>query len=140
VSENAYNDELQRDGRQYIVDHLPRLIVIVMPVRVLRQWSLYDPISGARFEAAESRNYKWQLLSWVAYLPVLLLAGYGLFLLRRRRAPILPLVAVIVTVTLTGAMIYGQQRLRVSVEPVLIVAASVAIVHVAKRVRILSPE
>ncbi|MEY2453506.1 MAG: hypothetical protein QOD92_3080 [Acidimicrobiaceae bacterium] len=140
ASENAYNNELQRDGRHYIVDHIGRLAVVVAPLRVLRQWSLYDPINGARFEAVESRNYKWQLLSWIAYLPVALLAVYGLLLIRRRgRVPLLPLVAVIVTVTLTGAMIYGQQRLRVSVEPVLVVAASVAIVHVAKRVRFLNP-
>jgi hypothetical protein len=48
---------------------------------------------------------------------------------------VLPLIAVIVTVTATAAMFYGQQRLRVSVEPVLIVAAAVAIVHIAERRR-----
>jgi len=135
ISEVAYNDELQHDGTHYILDHAERLVVVV-PVRILRQWSLYAPVQGAEIEAAESRNFRWQLVSWAAYVPVALLAGYGLILLRRRRAPILPMVAVIITVTLTAAMIYGQQRLRVSVEPVLIVAAAVAIIHIAQRVGI----
>ncbi|MEY2461710.1 MAG: hypothetical protein QOG30_3540 [Acidimicrobiaceae bacterium] len=134
VSEVAYNNELQRDGLSYIRHHAGRLVVVV-PVRILRQWSLYAPLDAAGYEAAEGRNYSWQVLSWIAYLPVAALAGYGLVLLRRRRAQILPLVGVIVTVTLTAAVIYGQQRLRVSVEPVLVVAAAVAIVHVVERLR-----
>ena len=132
VSEVAYNDELQRDAASYIRHHASRLIVVV-PVRILRQWSLWSPIEGARIEAAESRNYSWQVLSFATYLPIALLAVYGLVLLYRRRRPVLPLVAMIVTVTLTSAMIYGQQRLRVSVEPVLLVLAAVTIVHVAGR-------
>lgn len=138
ISEVAFNNELQRDGRRYLRDHLGRLAVVV-PVRILRQWGLYDPIDEARFEAAESRNFKWQLVSSAAYLPVAVLAAYGLILLRRRRARLLPMVAMIVTVTATAAMIYGQQRLRVSVEPVLLVAAAVAIVHVAQRLGVVRP-
>lgn len=134
VSEVAYNDELQRDGLSYIRNHAGRL-AIVMPVRVLRQWSLWAPIEAARIEAAESRNDSWQVLSWATYVPIALLAVYGLVLLRRRRQPLLPLVAMVITVTLTGALIYGQQRLRVSVEPVLLVAAAVAIEHLASRRR-----
>jgi 4-amino-4-deoxy-L-arabinose transferase-like glycosyltransferase len=134
VSEVAYNNGLQHDGTHYITGHAKRLVLVV-PVRVLRQWSLYAPLQGASIESAESRNYKWQVISWIAYLPVAALAGYGLVLLRRRRTAMLPLVAVIVAVTVTAAVIYGQQRLRVSVEPVLIVAAAVAIVHLTARVR-----
>ena len=129
LSEVAYNNELQRDAVRYLRDHAGRLVVVA-PVRVLRQWSLYDPVGGAHFEAIESRNFKWQILSWAAYLPVAGLAAYGLVLLRRRRAPILPMVAMIVAVTATAAMTYGQQRLRISVEPVLLVAAAVAIVDI----------
>ncbi|MEY2451129.1 MAG: hypothetical protein QOD92_703 [Acidimicrobiaceae bacterium] len=134
VSEVAYNNELQRDGLSYIRHHVGRLVVVI-PVRILRQWSLYSPLDAAHYEAAEGRNYKWQVLSWAVYLPVAALAAFGLVLLRRRRAQLLPLVAVMVTVTLTAAAIYGHQRLRVSVEPVLLVAAAVAIVHIAERLR-----
>lgn len=136
ISEVAYNDELQHDGTQYIRDHVQRLVVVV-PVRILRQWSLYAPVQGAEIEATESRNFRWQLVSWAAYVPVALLAAYGLVLLRRRRVPLFPMVAMIVIVTATAAVIYGQQRLRVSVEPVLLVAAAVAIVHLAERMGVL---
>ncbi|MEY2434582.1 MAG: hypothetical protein QOC92_4307 [Acidimicrobiaceae bacterium] len=131
ISEVALNNELQRDGRRYVLDHSGRLLLVV-PARILRQWGLYNPIDEARFEAVESRNVTWQLVSWTAYLPVALLAGYGLVLLRRRGARVLPLVAIIVTVTGTAALVYGQQRLRVSAEPVLLVGAAVAIVHIAR--------
>jgi 4-amino-4-deoxy-L-arabinose transferase-like glycosyltransferase len=134
ISEVAYNDDLQHAGTSYITGHTKRLVLVV-PVRILRQWSLYAPLQGASIESAESRNYKWQVFSWLAYLPVAALAGYGLWLLRRQRALLLPLVAVIVTVTVSAALIYGQQRLRVSVEPVLIVCAAVAVVHIGERVR-----
>jgi 4-amino-4-deoxy-L-arabinose transferase-like glycosyltransferase len=133
LGEVALNNELQRDATRYLRHHAGRLAVVV-PVRILRQWSLYDPVEGAHFEAIESRNFKWQMVSWATYLPIAVLAVYGLVLLRRRRAVVLPMVAMIVAVAATAAMIYGQQRLRISVEPVLLVAAAVAVVHLADRV------
>jgi hypothetical protein len=136
ISEVALNNELLRDGRRYVIDH-PARLVLVVPARILRQWGLYDPIDEARFEAVESRNVTWQLVSWAAYLPIALLAGYGLVLLRRRRVRVLPMIAIIVSVTTTAGLVYGQQRLRVSAEPVLLVAAAVAIVHVAERRNVL---
>ncbi|MEY2405749.1 MAG: hypothetical protein QOG39_665, partial [Acidimicrobiaceae bacterium] len=53
----------------------------------------------------------------------------------RRHAQLLPMVAVLITVTLTAALVYGKQRFRVSAEPVLLVAAAVAIMHMVNRGR-----
>jgi hypothetical protein len=123
--------QLQREGRQFIQDHLTRVPVVV-GVRVLRLWGLYDPVEQSRQEAVESRSFAWQLLSEAAFLPVGALAAYGFVLLRRRRVQLLPLLGVVASVTVTAALVYGKQRFRVSAEPVLLVAASVAIVHLVR--------
>jgi 4-amino-4-deoxy-L-arabinose transferase-like glycosyltransferase len=126
--------ELQRDGRAFVQGHLSRVPVVVA-VRVLRLWGLYDPIEQSRHEAVESRSFTWQLVSEAALLPVAALAVYGFVLLRRRGEQILPLLAIVVSVTVTAALVYGKQRFRVSAEPVLLVVASVAIVHLVGRGR-----
>jgi 4-amino-4-deoxy-L-arabinose transferase-like glycosyltransferase len=134
ISEVAVSNELQRDGRRFVQDHLDRVPVVVA-VRVLRLWGLYDPVAQSRQEAVESRSYGWQLVSEAAYLPVAILAAYGFVLLRRRHAQLLPMVAVLIAVTVTAALVYGKQRFRVSAEPVLLVAAAVAIMHIVTRGR-----
>jgi hypothetical protein len=131
ISEVALSKELQHDGRHYLFDHVSRLPIVV-PVRVLRLWGLYDPIEQARHEAVESRNVKWQLLTWAVYLPIAGLAFYGFVLLRRRRVQLFPLLAMVVSVTATAALVYGKQRFRASAEPVLLVAAAVALVRIAE--------
>jgi hypothetical protein len=126
------SNELQRDGRRYVADHAGRLSVVV-PVRVMRLWGVYDPFGQSRLEAVESRNATWQVVSWATYLPIAALAGYGLVLVRRRGTRLLPLIAVLLSVTATAALVYGKQRFRIAAEPVLLVAAAVAIVHIAAR-------
>ena len=134
LSEARFNSELRRDGRRYLLDHAERLLVVV-PVRILRQWGLFDPVEQARIDAIESRNMSWQIFSWIAYLPVAALAVYGFVLLRARRVLVLPMLAVVAAVTISAAVVYGGQRFRSSVEPILVVAAAVAVVHLAGRLR-----
>lgn len=130
LDELALTDTLQQDGIDYALDHELRM-PIVAAVRVLRLWGLYDPVGESRRETVESRIFGWQVFAWFVYVPLALLTVYGFVLLVRRRTQVLPLVAVLVAVTLTGVLVYGKPRFRASAEPVLLVAASVAIVHVA---------
>jgi 4-amino-4-deoxy-L-arabinose transferase-like glycosyltransferase len=134
LDEVELNRRLQRDGVRYMLDHIERVPVVVA-VRVLRLWGLYDPIDQSRLEAEESRNFRWQVLSWCVFAPLALLAVYGVVVLHRRRVPLLPLLAVPAAVTVTAALTYGKQRFRVSAEPVVLVAASVALVDLATRVQ-----
>ena len=131
-TETAVNDELIRDARTYALDHVERL-AIVAPARVLRLWGLTDPVDQARLDAIESRNERWQLVSWLAYLPVAGLAIYGFLLLRKRNVQVIPLIAVIAGVTASAALIYGAPRFRASAEPVLMVAAAVAVHEIWSR-------
>ncbi len=132
LGEVALSDELQGDAVRYALDHKARL-PLVAAVRFLRLWGAYDPLGEARQERVESRIYHWQVLSWATYVPVALLAVYGTIILVRRRVAILPLVAVMAAVTATGVLAYGKARLRATAEPALLVAASVAVVHLAHR-------
>ena len=83
----------------------------------------------------ESRNERWQYLGWAYDLAVLVVAVPGTVLLVRRRAELAPMVAVVVAVIVTAALSYGNQRFRLSAEPVVAVAAATAAGDAARQVR-----
>ena len=73
----------------------------------------------------------WLLLG----IPVAALAVYGFLLLRRRHVQILPMGGIVLAVTVSAALVYGGQRFRTAAEPVLVVAAAVAVVHLVAAAR-----
>jgi asparagine N-glycosylation enzyme membrane subunit Stt3 len=94
----------------------------VIAVRGLRMWGLWDP-GRARVDA-ESRNERLQTIGVILFYPLALLALRGALVLRRRREPLLLLLAPVVMVTLVGLASYGSARLRIAAEiPVAILAA-----------------
>ncbi len=124
----------RRDGIDYARGHLgsqPK----VMAVRVLRTWALYAPRQQVNFETLEGRPHEWQwrgtILTWV----LLPFAVAGLVLLVRRRVQVWPLAAAAISVSITAALTYGQQRFRVAAEPAMYVLAAVAIVAAVRAVR-----
>ncbi len=132
ISETDLTRDLEHDGARYALHHVDR-VPLVVAARVARQWGVWNPVSESRTEAVESRNETWQLVTWAVYVPCAMLCVYGLVLLRRRRVRIQPLVCVLIAVTLSAALTYGKQRLRVAAEPVILVGAAVALVELAQR-------
>ncbi len=132
VDEVELTRQLERDGLSYARDHAGR-VPLVVAARVARQWGVWNPVSEARLESVESRNTRWQLLTWAVYVPCAVLAVYGLVLLHRRGVRVQPLVCVLVAVTASAALTYGKQRLRIAAEPVVILGAAVALVELADR-------
>ncbi len=63
----------------------------------------------------------------MSYLATLALAAAGGTVLWLRRRPLLPMLAVIATVTITAAAFYGAVRFRIPADVVLVVLAAVAI-------------
>ena len=61
------------------------------------------------------------------YWAAIPLAPIGLVLLRRRRRPILPLVAQLALVAITGVLAYGQVRFRMPADVVLVVLVGVVL-------------
>jgi 4-amino-4-deoxy-L-arabinose transferase-like glycosyltransferase len=126
--------EYRDRGLDYARDHVERLPA-VMAVRFLRVWDLYRPRQQAEYEIIEGRSETASRIGLLVYYPLLLLAAAGAFILRRRRAPLWPLLAFPVIVTATAVVIYGITRLRFAAEPALCVLAAVALAAAASRMK-----
>ena len=131
-------DRQRDDGLDYARDHLGSLPEVAA-VRWLRTFGLYDPSQQVDYESLEGRPSGWQWAGTVMYWVMVPFAVGGTVLLRRRRVPIWPLVAPVVAVSITAVLTYGQQRFRAGAEPVIIVAAAVALVAVGRALRSRAP-
>jgi 4-amino-4-deoxy-L-arabinose transferase-like glycosyltransferase len=116
-------------GFDYARDHAGRL-PLVMGVRLLRVWDFYRPLQQAAYESLEGRSETASRIGLAFYYPLLLLAAAGAVILRRRGAPLWPLLAFPVMVTITAVLIYGVTRFRFAAEPALCVLAAVALASI----------
>jgi 4-amino-4-deoxy-L-arabinose transferase-like glycosyltransferase len=118
-----------------IKDHLaetPRLVVL----RVGRMWDFFRPEQNILFNGVFEGRGKWQSrLATIEYYPLLASALVGLMLLRRRRVPILPFVAIAATITITAATTFGITRYRAPVDAMLPVLAGGALVWIFEDAR-----
>ena len=127
--------EQRRDlGRDYMRDHLDRLPVVV-PARVGRLWSVYRPFQMAKFSVGEGKPRWASLAGWWTFWPLVALGAAGVVIGRRRREPVVPLLAPLLIVTLTAAVFYGLVRFRAPAEPSIIVLAAVALAAGFVRIR-----
>jgi 4-amino-4-deoxy-L-arabinose transferase-like glycosyltransferase len=121
---------LRSQGIDYARDHAGRLPV-VMSVRALRTWDLYQPLRQARL--SEGRHVKLAQVGVFSFYLLALLAIAGAFALRRRRAELLVLLAPVILVTVTVIATLGAPRLRFSAEISIVVLAAVALAALAER-------
>jgi hypothetical protein len=124
----------RKRGFDYARDHAGR-VPVVMAVRLLRVWDLYRPLQQATYETFEGRDRTASEIGLVMYYPLLPLAAAGALILRRRRAPLWPLLAFPLMVTITAVAIYGVTRFRFAAEPALCVLAAVALAAAASRMK-----
>jgi 4-amino-4-deoxy-L-arabinose transferase-like glycosyltransferase len=125
----------RQEGIDYATAHASRWPLVV-PVRVLRTWDLWQP--GRQLESAEGRARWAEKAGVVLYFLLLPLSIAGFALLRRRpgeRATFWILLAPAVLVTVSSAIGYGVPRFRHAFEISLVVTAAVALVAVADRVK-----
>jgi 4-amino-4-deoxy-L-arabinose transferase-like glycosyltransferase len=107
-------------GFRYI-EHHPGRAVLVAGVRVLRTFSLYQPM---RIGNHEPRRTWFDVLGLAIYYPVLGLAVVGVWRLRERRWLLLAPISSAVISTATG---WGNPRFRVGADVTLIVLAAFAV-------------
>ena len=111
-------------ARSYVRHHLRRLPIVVA-ARVGRVWGIYAPLQNTRLDITiENRGRTASWLGLLAYWIMVPLAVAGLWSLRRRRVPILPFLAVALTVTLAAGATFGVTRYRATAESLLVVAAA----------------
>jgi Dolichyl-phosphate-mannose-protein mannosyltransferase len=114
-------DKAGHRGVRFARDHAGR-VPLVLAARLARTWGLWEP-----FAVPEGRR-KWvQQIGAALYFVLLPLAAYGIVLLRRRRVPLLIVLAPFLTVTATVLLAYGQIRFRHSAELSLVVLTAVAL-------------
>ena len=119
-------------GVDYARDHIEQVPKVVA-IRVLRQWELFRPWQTVEFSTIENRDKDSAALGLGMYYVLAAGAIAGAVMLRRRRVPLLPLGAQVLSVTLTAAYAYGTVRFRAPVEPVLCILAGVAAVPLISR-------
>jgi 4-amino-4-deoxy-L-arabinose transferase-like glycosyltransferase len=121
----------RREGLEYAGDHAGRLVAVVVPVRVLRTWGVWDP--AQEVDLAEGRDRTMEWLGTGVYLALLPFAAAGAVLLRRRRGPLWLLLVPPVLVTAVSALAYGYTRFRYTADLAIVVLAGLALAHIAER-------
>jgi 4-amino-4-deoxy-L-arabinose transferase-like glycosyltransferase len=113
-NEAAQSDIWRADGLRYAREHVSRLLVVI-PVRILRTVSLYQPRRQVLF--AEGRWIRGEQMAVASFYLLALLSFIGGWRLRRAGTPLAILLAPAVVVLITVVIGYGHPRLRHVFEP-----------------------
>ena len=122
--------EASRVLRDAAVDHATDNVSrwpTVVAARVGRVWSIYRPLQMLDWNKGEGREVWASMLALGGYLALLPAAAFGWWTLRRDGGYTWPFTALIVQVTMVGALFYGLSRFRVTAEIALVVLAAVAL-------------
>ena len=134
--EESVVDKLARQkGLDYIEAHKGRVPVVVA-ARVGRLWEVFRPTQNVQLD--EDIEQRGHVTSWAILVSFYLLMPFaiaGLVIMRRRRIPIFPMVAIAASVTITSALAYPITRYRASFDAIVPVLAAVAIVALWQRRR-----
>ena len=123
ANELARSDSLTRRGLNYASHHASR-VPYVAALRFLNVWGFRDVRHGLNIYAAPVRM---QRLEPFGYYPLLVLAGIGMIILRRRRRLLWPLVVPFAFTTLIAITSWGGVRFRHPSELAMTVLAAVAV-------------
>jgi hypothetical protein len=114
----------------YMRDHLRRLPVVVLVrwARITGVWDILDNFQQVKLDHFPEGRELWVAYSslFMFYVLAILSIG-GIIVLRRRKIPVYPLVALIALVFITITIMFGQNRYRASAEPALAILAAVAV-------------
>lgn len=123
----------RRVARDYIEANGGRL-PFVMLARVARTWGLYAVPRQLALDAFfEKRPHELVWLGYALYVMLLAASVPGAVVLRRQRVPLWPLLAMVVTVTVTAAITMGITRYRISAELVPVLLAAVGVDALLRR-------
>jgi hypothetical protein len=113
-------------GWDYAADHATE-VPGVATVRVLRTWGLWDAEDQVGWETFEGFDRSFHRLAHRAHVVLLVVAMAGFVVLRRRPRELVLLLTPVVASVLVSALSAGNTRFRAGADPVLIVAAAVAV-------------
>ena len=125
----------RKQAIEYTKDHIQRLPLVVA-ARVGRLWGLFKPGQTTAFDWwIEGRGRAPTWIGLFAYYAMIPFGIYGLVVMRRRRLPILPLLALVAIATFAAAITFGVTRYRAPAEVAIVLAAAVGIDAAWRRLR-----
>ncbi|MFL3012625.1 MAG: ArnT family glycosyltransferase [Acidimicrobiales bacterium] len=128
TDESVRDKEYRSRGIEYAAEHKGRLFGHVIPKRVARLWGIYSPLEQLRADKlVEGRNFSLSLIGLFQYYSLIPLSIFGLFKLKARKIPLLPILTIPLITTLLAAISMGTTRYRVSAEISIIILASFGI-------------
>ena len=92
-----------------------------------RAWGFYKPSQGIILDSLSTREPELSRLALAMYYALAAGTVVGTVVLRRRRIPVLPLLAPIIGVTLTVSVTFGETRYRALAEVSLVLLSAVAV-------------
>jgi 4-amino-4-deoxy-L-arabinose transferase-like glycosyltransferase len=129
--DQSQGEILYRDAAiTYMRNHLRRLptVVLVRWARITGVWDILDNFQQVKLDHFPEGRELWVAYSGLFMFYVLaLLSIAGIVVLRKRKIPVYPLVALIALVFITITIMFGQNRYRASAEPALAILAAVAV-------------
>jgi 4-amino-4-deoxy-L-arabinose transferase-like glycosyltransferase len=135
-TEESVLDQMARTkALDYLSAHKNR-VPLVVAARIGRIWDVYRPFQNVELNATSERRgnaASWAVL--IGYWLLLPFAIFGLVVMRRRRIPIFPYIAIAVSVTITVALSFGITRYRAPVDTVLPVLGAVGLDAIWRRAR-----
>ncbi len=118
----------------YISAHRDELPGVVA-ARVGRVWGLYRPHQQLVLDTIEQREIPASTAGLGMFYGLAVLSVPGVAFLRRRRQPLSPLLAPLVTVTVSCALIYGTTRFRAGAEDSVVLLGAAGLVGLVQLVR-----
>ena len=132
--EAARDAAMRRAALDYIGENAGR-VPIVVAAREGRAWGLFRPRQQMHIDISRGTPRLPVDLGFVATWGLEAAAIVGVVVLRRRRVPLFPLMAVIVTVVIAVALTYGMTRYRAAADVPLVLLAAVALDAAYRRYR-----
>jgi hypothetical protein len=123
-NDEGVNDRKNREVAVRYARHHESELPAVVAARVGRMWGVFRPLQTIDLNGRDPNAERIGLAASYVLIP---LAGFGLFVLRRRGEPILPMLALAVLVVITAALFYGAARFRVPADVAIVVSAAVAL-------------
>jgi 4-amino-4-deoxy-L-arabinose transferase-like glycosyltransferase len=128
VGDGELRSELQEAANDYIADHPFSVAEAFFWNGITRLWDVRRPGNAALEAPFEGRSEPLAWVSVLAHYAILALALAGLWLARRRREILFPVIALAVAASIVFTIVSGS-RYRAPLEPLLAVLAASAVIR-----------
>jgi 4-amino-4-deoxy-L-arabinose transferase-like glycosyltransferase len=127
ADESVQGAEAQKYALHFVRTHASRILPVEM-ARLGRAFGFFHPGQQIQLDSrVETRPYNWALVGLAMYYAMLPLSIGGVIILRRRRVPVLPLLAVGFDVGVSTLITFGDTRYRTAFEVSLVLLSAVTL-------------